>query len=370
MPEALIHPHEEAIIYATREPFITLSKGASYSGCVFKLDGGRSQLLSLSFSPNGQHFCASTDDGFICVWDYYVCANTHYNDTDMHTAAIACIAFSPDGQLVYSGSDDNTIRIWDTSSGLQTMPALLGHSESVLALTCSPDGMQLASASMGTMILWNLTSGTPKFPPFHHKWKSYLTAFDFSPDSTRIASRSNNYTVRVWDVKSGKKVLSLLRHDHEVVSVKFLHDGTQIASGGTSPSDQGFIHLWDADSGLKTRRISLGQWNSGMSLCSSLDGAHISAASTSRDNEQRTRVWSVSSGNELPSLHYWQDVGPPKEVNILKNDWITNHDATLSYSRLPNWSLLAINSLKTRGTSLAVGTDDGLVVIMHLPLRQ
>jgi WD40 repeat protein len=65
----------------------------------------------------------------------------------------------------------------------------------------------------------------------------------FSPDGTRIASGSDDHTIRVWDARTGDTVAGPFKgHTGWVISVGFSPDGTRIVSG----SDDQAIRVWDA----------------------------------------------------------------------------------------------------------------------------
>ena len=68
----------------------------------------------------------------------------------------------------------------------------------------------------------------------------------FSPDGTRIASGSDDNTVRLWDAATGQPIgHPLTGHTDAVSSVAFSPDGTRIASG----SGDNTVRLWDAATG-------------------------------------------------------------------------------------------------------------------------
>jgi tetratricopeptide (TPR) repeat protein len=64
----------------------------------------------------------------------------------------------------------------------------------------------------------------------------------FSPDGRRLASASNDQTVRVWDAATGKELLTLKGHTGRVFSVSFSPDGRRLASAGFDRT----VRVWEA----------------------------------------------------------------------------------------------------------------------------
>ena len=60
---------------------------------------------------------------------------------------------------------------------------------------------------------------------------SIVLSVAWSPDGTKIASGSNDNTVRVWDAATGKLLRTLKGHSASVYAVVWSPDGTKIASG-------------------------------------------------------------------------------------------------------------------------------------------
>lgn len=327
-----------------------------------------SGVASLSFSTDGRNFCSGMYDGTICIWDTH--SGEFHKTKARHTLAVQCVTFSPDGRFAISGSSDNTIRIWYTTSSLHEESVLVGHSGAVVTLACSPDGSHLASGSLDTTVItWDLFLGTQTLPPFCAHTSS-VNAVIFSLDSRRVASGSDDGTIRVWDVSLGREILKPLQPGIPVKSVTFSPDGTLIASAEADGLDA-TIHVWDATSGSKVIVIPVPISSPAARVTFSLDGLRIlaqcskfvpGAAFTSRSGAT-TRVWSVFSGAEHPSLPSWQDTDPPKEINILEDGWIVNHNATQYHGRWP--SILGVTCHAVHGRSLVVGTKDGRVLTMH-----
>src|SRR5947207_2237 len=72
----------------------------------------------------------------------------------------------------------------------------------------------------------------------------------FSPDGKVLASGSWDYTIKLWDMASGKIISTLEGHSSEVNSVAFSPDGKVLASGSGSLDTT--IKLWDLASKKNT----------------------------------------------------------------------------------------------------------------------
>src|SRR5262249_45059902 len=86
---------------------------AHFRECVFTNTFG--DILSLSFSPDGQVLAAGTSNGEI--WLYSLQKQSLVATLHGHTDGVWAVAFSPDGKLLASGSDDQTVRLWNLEAG-------------------------------------------------------------------------------------------------------------------------------------------------------------------------------------------------------------------------------------------------------------
>src|SRR2546421_9543280 len=80
---------------------------------------------------------------------------------------------------------------------------LEGHTDGVNSAMFSPDGSKLASASDdGTVRVWNVTTGQAERTFEGHT--DWVNSVVFSPDGSKLASASRDRTVRVWSVATGQ----------------------------------------------------------------------------------------------------------------------------------------------------------------------
>ena len=85
----------------------------------------------------------------------------------------------------------------------------------------------------------------------------------FSPDGQRIITGGTDKTARIWDVQTGRELLSLNGHSEAITTVAFSKDGLAAL---TCSNDKTAI-IWPALDYTKTReeilKDKLEEWNKG-----------------------------------------------------------------------------------------------------------
>ncbi|KAJ5419433.1 uncharacterized protein N7487_002983 [Penicillium crustosum] len=88
----------------------------SWSSCLQTLEGHRSPVSSIAWSPDGSQLASASVDNTVKIWDPATgqCAST----LEGHGNSVRSIAWSPDGSgsRLASASDDSTVRIWDPAT--------------------------------------------------------------------------------------------------------------------------------------------------------------------------------------------------------------------------------------------------------------
>jgi WD40 repeat protein len=88
--------------------------------------------------------------------------------------------------------------VWDAEGGGQEILTLQGHTGTVNSVCWSPDGKRLASGSDdGTVKVWDAAKGQQALTLKGHT--GWVNSVCWSPGGTRLASAGSDGTVRVWE---------------------------------------------------------------------------------------------------------------------------------------------------------------------------
>jgi WD40 repeat protein/uncharacterized caspase-like protein len=241
--------------------------------------GHADTVFSATISPDGKRLATGSADLTIKIWDAET--GRELRTLRGHSQDVKSVVFNPDGKLLASTSLDKTIRLWDVDSGSQIKNMLDPETDLRVAATPQPgtllekyftqrmfggsvvafsaDGRSLA-ASVGGYItarlgnerkvvklenqirLYDVESGAEWRRLEGHR--ESIQSVSFSTDGQSLVSASEDSTVKIWDLKTGQNVKTLLDTLGDDAYAKFVPRTNFVA--GVS---RGLMNLWDSSSG-------------------------------------------------------------------------------------------------------------------------
>jgi WD40 repeat protein len=194
---------------------------------VQKFEGHEKLVTGVTWSPDGKSIATSSDDFTVRIWD--VDSGQQLLHPFVHSNIVTGVAWSPNGEKIATSSDDGKVRLWDVA-GRSLFKELNNHTDRVLSVAWSPDGSMLASASWdGTVRLWDGNSGNVRLSPLSHRnHKVFHVAW--SHDGRMLASGGFDSAISVWDATTGTRLVLLEGHKATVLSVSFSSDSSLLAS--------------------------------------------------------------------------------------------------------------------------------------------
>jgi WD40 repeat protein len=205
-----------------------------------------------------------------------------------HPGAVRYLKFGEFGDAAstvssYSGAAEAMVRTWDLASGeLQgEFPDLFGVR---ISGVFSPDEKVYAVVDATEIVLLDSSDSSVEL----NRLRGHSDAVNkilFSADGSLLASASDDRTVRLWDVGTGRQLSILRGHTDSVFAIAFSPDGGVLASAGFD----GTVRLWDAANGRLLTQVTVAPYLAVIALDFSSDGELLAAGSI----DHVIRLWGI-----------------------------------------------------------------------------
>ncbi len=236
-------PDGARIVTGSADGTVQIWESAS-GNAVAVLKGHEASVRSVAYSPDGSTIVSAGVDGTVRVWD--ATSRSEVVVLEGHKASVRSVAYRPDGLRIASGSDDGTVRIWDVTRGSE-VAVLEGHESWVRSVAYSPDGSTIVSASLDrTVRIWDPASGE-----VISTMDADVRSAVYSPGGQYIAFGYSSGDVGVWNLEN-KNVVTFGRHNRSVTAIAISPDGSRIASG----SEDWSVRIWDVKSGSPINELT------------------------------------------------------------------------------------------------------------------
>jgi dipeptidyl aminopeptidase/acylaminoacyl peptidase len=175
---------------------------------------------------------------------------------------------------------------------------LRGHTNEVRSIAITPDGRTLISASNDrTIKIWDLATGRERTTLRGHKGPVAMVAI--SPDGRTLASGGDDGTVKLWDLHRLQERARLAARNHGTRPFMALSpDGKTLATGPHG----GMVKLWAVGAGKE--RATLGENKLGIwSIAFSPDGKTLASVGS----DSLVRLWDLPLGRERAAFSFPND---------------------------------------------------------------
>jgi WD40 repeat protein len=211
------------------------------------------------------------------------------------------------------------LQLCDLATGRQQ--SLDGHTGGITALAYPPDGRTVASASNDMSVrLWDVATGRERRVLRGHV--TGVSSLAFTPDGQSLASGSQDGILKVWDLPALEEPDTLTAPERWVVSAAFSPDGKTLAAScpreDMSREDHSVVKLWDLPSGKERVEWPVSKWTAG-AVSFSPDGMMVAAGHYA----EQVTLWSLASGQKTtgPGWKPWPflptgDSWPPATESI------------------------------------------------------
>jgi len=230
-------------------------------------------LLGAVFHRDGTRVSFATGKEGVLEWEYGRRQATVRVD-EVVSPMYSTVALGPDGLTVagFQGLKGPAVRV--RGAGSDSGVFLKGHKEATGAVAFSADGSRIVTASDDrTIRVWEVASGRQLVAPLEGPAKPTAIAFD--RDGHCVAVASNDGAVRVWDLTTRKRITMEWGQTGAVSGVAFSKSGERLAAATLD----GTVRVWDTRTGLETLALRGEPGDAFVSVAFSPDGHRLAAGS-------------------------------------------------------------------------------------------
>jgi WD40 repeat protein len=298
-----------------------------------------------------------------------------------HGKQVLAISFSPDGQLLASASGDGNAKLWQLNGKLYKVLSHQSNTD-VNDVAFSPNNRLIATANDasndGFVKLWSREGQYLKTFTGAKSFKKLA----FSPNGQWLAAVADDYKIIIWQTSNGQVIKTLNgyqswkskdRREYDFRDIEFSPDSKSIAAASTDQT----IQIWSFPDG-KLFQILEGHQDWVYDVQFSLDGKLI--VSSGGGSDKTLRLWKRSDGRLLKTIakahndSFHISVSPDSKLigtagadQIIKlwdvNNILSEPEANLSVSNNPSILLKSIKGHQSEFSGLSFSPDNQMIAV-------
>ena len=294
---ASYHPPTNLLVTGFSNGIFLLHELPSFSE-IHKLSIGSTAISSVSISPGGEWLAfGSSQLGQLLVWEWqsesYILKQTGHFDN------LNALTYSPSGDKIITASDDGKIKVWSTSTGFCEV-TFTEHTSAVTAVEFAKRGNVLFTASLdGSIRAFDLIRYRC-FRTFTAPKRLAFSSVAVDPAGEVVAAGSlDDFDIHIWSVQTGQLLDQLSGHEGPVSSLSFAPNGGSLVSGSWDRT----VRIWSLFQRTQTSEPLQLQADV-LSVAVRPDSRQVAVASL----DGQLTFWNLSEGTQEAGLSGNRDV--------------------------------------------------------------
>ncbi|XP_069438086.1 periodic tryptophan protein 2 homolog isoform X3 [Ovis canadensis] len=216
---------------------------------VLKQQGHFNSMVSLAYSPDGQHIVTGGDDGKVKVWN--TLSGFCFVTFTEHSSGVTGVTFTTTGYVIVTSSMDGTVRAFDLHRyrNFRTFTSPRPTQFSCVAVDSSGEIVSAGAQDSFEVFIWSMQTGRLLDVLSGHEGP--ISGLCFNPMKSVLASASWDRTVRLWDMADSWRTTETLALTSDALAVTFRPDGAELAVATLNAQ----ITFWDPENAVQTGSI-------------------------------------------------------------------------------------------------------------------
>jgi len=214
----------------------------------FHVDGHRSAVTALAFSPDARLLASGSRDRTVRVW------NTQSGREEAAhleaRAGVVAVAFVADRSVIAAVLDDRRIVLWNFGLHRQVVHIASPDKSQLNAIAVSKDGRLVAAGGRGRSIfLWQADNAAPAGD--FRRTMGQVEGLAFTPDANGIVCGTHNGRLELYERGHEGARWSVRTGLGRIVALAAPHRTTGAVTGGAG----GTVAYWDLKDGTEKQRV-------------------------------------------------------------------------------------------------------------------